>query len=553
MRKKLIRKKIKICTSIIFIFLLISLVVSGIYIYITYQSEKDLFYQAASNRYSDLMSNINSSYALSDWELYNIYNTNRVENSEFIVIKDGYAKNYVNYFVMDFVDEENSDIYCCIYYDKFKSFFTDKQYEEITAYLQSTNEKEDKEYYQLVCTECYVDLDTANDYNQIKPIYPKKVEIVLVEANSDWTEKGKTIKTYEISYYHPPGYELVKSGDMHRNQIDTDFALGKYDDINLISDIYNYLGESWNSKQSEGMFQVDAFNLIYYKYSVNYTLPDGVTDNSKAHNSDYGKTEYQYVEKINIFKNCIDRIGLMFIYTVILFLMAGTIVAVMSWSAVKKQILLEEKRRNMINSMAHDLKTPLFIISGYAENLLECVKNEEETVFAKAIVEQTNAMNRKVYTMLDVSKLNIENYCLNMQRFSMSDFVSDILLQYNEFYEDFTIGFVNACWVDITADKNLLECVIRNFIDNAIKYTDDKNSINILIDNREFSISNSISKDADIDIKHIWDPDKREKYMSGTGNGLGLSLAKSVLRIHKFWYHAKITDNTITFSFCFGD
>lgn len=66
MRKKLVRKKIKMFTAIISIFLLISMVVSGIYVYITYQTQKDLLYKSAQSRYGDFIdaweSSLNDEY-----------------------------------------------------------------------------------------------------------------------------------------------------------------------------------------------------------------------------------------------------------------------------------------------------------------------------------------------------------------------------------------------------------------------------------------------------------------------------------------------------------
>ena len=263
------------------------------------------------------------------------------------------------------------------------------------------------------------------------------------------------------------------------------------------------------------------------------------------------KVEYQYAEKFNVIEHCVDSIGIMFVYTVILFLLAGVIVAVMSWRTVKKQIVLEKKRRDMINSMAHDMKTPLFIISGYAENLIESVKDEDERSYAKAIVEQTNSMNEMVYTMLDISRLNSENFTLSTETFSLAELVSDVLLNYNNFYTEFIIGYACNSSAEISADKKLIECVIRNFIENSLKYTDDKNSVNIVLEEHKFSISNSVNKDNNIDIKHIWEPDKRKKSEERTGNGLGLSLAKSVLEVHKFKYTAELSNSTITFTFEF--
>lgn len=578
MRKKLVRKKIKMFTAIISIFLLISMVVSGIYVYITYQTQKDLLYKSAQSRYGDFIDAWESSLN-DEYFFYSYYNHNRAENSEFIITKNDESISNINYCAFDFVNDKKEEVFGYLYFDEFKELFTDEQYNEITSYLNSTDEEKDREFYQLVCSEYYAFNSETNDtYDEngksvdpqeatedeivvtninmsdnIHPIYPKTVKIVLTEDGNSWNVQDTTIKSYELNVTPPENYTLYKEGDMSRNLINTDFALGKYSECSVIDELIDHLGINWtpNQYQSEDLFQIDAFNYIYYKMGTYYYMPDDVSENSVIDVSQYTITKCQYAEKFNVLDHCIDSIGVMFIYTLILFLLAGTIVAVMSWRTVKKQIVLEERRRDMINSMAHDLKTPLFIISGYAENLIECVKDADERAYAKAIVEQTNSMNEMVYTMLDISRINSENFTHNTEIFSLADLVSDILLHYNNFYTEFIIGYACNSSAEISADKKLIECVIRNFIENSLKYTDDKNSINIVLDEHKFSISNSISSDSSIDVKHIWEPDKRKKNEEKTGNGLGLSLAKSVLEIHKFKYKAEISNSTITFSFEF--
>lgn len=578
MRKKLVRKKIKMFTAIISIFLLISMVVSGIYVYITYQTQKDLLYKSAQSRYGDFIDAWESSLN-DEYFFYSYYNQNRAENSEFIITKNDESISNINYCAFDFVNDKKEEVFGYLYFDEFKELFTDEQYNEITSYLNSTDEEKDREFYQLVCSEYYAFNSETNDtYDEngksvdpqeatedeivvtninmsdnIHPIYPKTVKIVLTEDGNSWNVQDTTIKSYELNVTPPENYTLYKEGDMSRNLINTDFALGKYSECSVIDELIDHLGINWtpNQYQSEDLFQIDAFNYIYYKMGTYYYMPDDVSENSVIDVSQYTITKCQYAEKFNVLDHCIDSIGVMFIYTLILFLLAGTIVAVMSWRTVKKQIVLEERRRDMINSMAHDLKTPLFIISGYAENLIECVKDADERAYAKAIVEQTNSMNEMVYTMLDISRINSENFTPNTEIFSLADLVSDILLHYNNFYTEFIIGYACNSSAEISADKKLIECVIRNFIENSLKYTDDKNSINIVLDEHKFSISNSISSDSSIDVKHIWEPDKRKKNEEKTGNGLGLSLAKSVLEIHKFKYKAEISNSTITFSFEF--
>ncbi len=564
MRKKLIRKKIKMFTAIISVFLIISIVVSGIYVYITFQSEKEILCNAAQKKFQKITQAVSDDIMIDGMFLnfYEAVNNDRTEQTQAILTKGDKVVEAENVLAVEFGSQFGTNG-GFIHFDMFRDTMTDEQYDEITKYLTSSK-RSDGKYYELICSEFYIyEVEDIVDYlytidndkvyvtNTVrgKEIYPKTVQIVLTESSNDWNIQDEVIKTYKFTPNPTANYSLRMSGDMYRNVIDTNFVLGKYEKCDLIGELESKIGLGWNKNPNKDLFKIDTFTYTYYDYEVFYDYV--YTEDGEAVQA-IEKTELQYAEKFNVLEHCIDRIGLIFVYTLILFLMSGIIVALMSWRTVKNQMKLEEKRRDMINSMAHDLKTPLFIISGYAENLIECVKTSEEREYANSIVEQANSMNEMIYTMLDLSRLNADDYSLSMEEFSLSDLVSEILLNYNNFYEEYILGYSCDCDATITGDKKLLECVIRNFIENSLKYTDDKNSINIELEEHKFTISNSVSKETEIDIKHIWEPEKySRKNENKTGNGLGLSLAKSVLDMHKFKYSAELSNSTITFTFEF--
>ena len=145
------------------------------------------------------------------------------------------------------------------------------------------------------------------------------------------------------------------------------------------------------------------------------------------------------------------------------------ILGVVMWRNLKKQIEQENRLRTVTNSMAHQLKTPLFIIGGYAENLAEDVNTDKRTHYAQVITEQINSMNEMVCKMLDYSKLDSESFNLNIERFELTALVKEICDSYN----------LDASQVDckdgvfIEADKRLIKSVAENLIENAVKYTAD--------------------------------------------------------------------------------
>ena len=91
-------------------------------------------------------------------------------------------------------------------------------------------------------------------------------------------------------------------------------------------------------------------------------------------------------------EGCIGSIltatGILFMF----FLIIGVVLTVMMWRTLKMQIVEEQKRRDMTNALAHDIKTPLFILSGYAGNLKENVQTDKREHYHNPNVKAADLM-----------------------------------------------------------------------------------------------------------------------------------------------------------------
>lgn len=545
MKKRLKIERRKMFIKILSVFLLISIVVSGIYIYIVYNSEKELFINEASEKVERKISDLYCAGVPSEdymkYYLMFVLNNDKSINSE-ISIKDEQGKIITqtsNVLNVNFFNESSDSTYGLISYDSFRESMSDEQYNKITEMLLSTPNTENQ-YYELLATEYYV--DDNEEY-----IYPKTVQIVLTEKDNTWYVQDKVIETFNLNVNPNDSDTLRKIGDTYRNLINTDFVLGYYKEQNLLETVYNEIEKQNLKLEDDMLIRTDFLNFIYYHNSQEYLY--GERD---GYLCTYQKVQYEYTESINLLDICINRIGLMFLYTVILFLICGTVVAIISWKTLEKQIKIEQKQRTFINSMAHELKTPLFIIRGNTDNLLEYIDSDEETHFANTIIEQVNTVNSLVHNMLELSSLEVQNLNLNKSKLNLAEFTSNMLLKFSEIYPKIHISFESCQNAIITADKKLIECALKNLIENSIKYTDNKSSIKINIAKNTFEISNSIDKNTNIDLKQIWEPYQRfDNSFFKEGNGLGLSIVKTIFEAHNFKYSANIENSIITFKFIF--
>ena len=215
-------------------------------------------------------------------------------------------------------------------------------------------------------------------------------------------------------------------------------------------------------------------------------------------------------------------------------------------------------RRDLIANVSHDLKTPLTMIKAYAEMVRDITyknkKKREENL--NVIIEETDRLNNLVGDILTLSKLQANSDTLEIESFDLNKEIMGILKRYDYLKE--TEGYVIESEmpkeVIVRADKNKINQVIYNLVNNAINYTENKKVlIKITEDKKDYLIEiKNAGQIKDKDIEHIWDRyyknDKKHK-RNVVGTGLGLSIVKSILESHDFIYGVSSKDGETIFYF----
>jgi len=212
---------------------------------------------------------------------------------------------------------------------------------------------------------------------------------------------------------------------------------------------------------------------------------------------------------------------------------------------------IEISQKEFVSNVSHELKTPISIISGYAEGIkYGLVQTEEDkNKYCDTIINECSRMRNIVKQLLDLSAL--ENITLNIERNSISD-LSDVLI------EKFAARhkerhFINNVKAGIHAmfDYDEIERVLTNYLENAVKYTNGDIIINSYEDTEYVKISvisnGHINK---ADSERIWDrfyrADKSHK-RSENSTGLGLSIVKATMQKHNMPYGVDIKDKYVDF------
>ena len=204
---------------------------------------------------------------------------------------------------------------------------------------------------------------------------------------------------------------------------------------------------------------------------------------------------------------------------------------------------LETMRRDFVANVSHELKTPLTSIKGFVETLLEGALEDKENNrhFLKIIQEHGERLNKLVDDLLSLSHLESKEILLEKGIFNLRQQVEKVIMGFKEQLKKRNVDIKNEipANISINADKDKIEGVFTNLIDNAIKFNREKGVIRIYSQQEGDKIK-SIVEDSgvgipDKDIPRIFERfyrvDKaRSRELGGTG--LGLSIVKHIVELH---------------------
>lgn len=256
---------------------------------------------------------------------------------------------------------------------------------------------------------------------------------------------------------------------------------------------------------------------------------------------------------INLWQRISSTFIYVFIFCLFIFVAAALILSKQTYKTYLKQEELERQRKDMTDALAHDLKTPLSIISGYAQNLQEDVHTEKREHYAGHITANVNRMDKIIRKMLEMSRLESDSLEARFEEISLNDICAEIFNRYKQICDEKFITASLDGEAVIKADKSLIERVIDNFVINAIDNTPGGGIISMRILEKTLEVFNSGSHIPEDKINEIWFPYKKgnTERSNTKGTGLGLSISRTILDLHKFSYGAKNTEDGVIFWFKF--
>lgn len=210
---------------------------------------------------------------------------------------------------------------------------------------------------------------------------------------------------------------------------------------------------------------------------------------------------------------------------------------------------IDNMRKEFIANASHELKTPVALISGYAEGLRDNVANNDETrkLYTDVIIEETEKMDNIIHQMLDLMELDGKDSPANTESFSLSDVAKIVTKDFEVLLNsrDINLEFNTRGDCTITGDYLQIYRAVSNYISNAINHVSGDRIINVnVFEDKEngkvqLSVFNTGANIPEEDLNNIWERfykvDKAHTREYG-GTGLGLSIVRSVIELHKGTY-----------------
>ncbi len=228
---------------------------------------------------------------------------------------------------------------------------------------------------------------------------------------------------------------------------------------------------------------------------------------------------------------------------------------------IEEKSKIDEMRRQFISDVSHELKTPIALIQGYAEGLVENVNTDEESrkFYAEVILDESNKMDKLVKQLLELMKLEYEKREFNNQKFNIIELIKEVIRKCNVIIQEheIKIKFDDSKQIYVNADDFYIDQVITNYFTNAIKHceeiegkkeieintTEENNKVKIAI----FNTGKNIDEEQ---LERIWGRfykiDSSRNREDG-GSGIGLALVKAIMSNYDNGYGVINKENGVEF------
>lgn len=228
---------------------------------------------------------------------------------------------------------------------------------------------------------------------------------------------------------------------------------------------------------------------------------------------------------------------------------------------IEQKIQIDEMRKDFLSNVSHELKTPIALIQGYAEGLLDGINDDDKEsrqFYCEVIIDEAGKMNKMVKKLLTLNQIEFGNNQVTMERFDLHELVRGVLqsVEILAKQDEIQIIYNNSEPIYVWADEYQIEEVVTNYLSNAIHYATGEKRIELKMEKRDdlvhVSVFNTGERIPKEDIDKVWikfyKVDKARTREYG-GSGIGLSIVKAIMDAHHMQCGVQNRENGVEFWF----
>lgn len=217
---------------------------------------------------------------------------------------------------------------------------------------------------------------------------------------------------------------------------------------------------------------------------------------------------------------------------------------------------LENTRKSFIANVSHELKTPMTTIGGFVDGILDgTIPKEKHEQYLKIVSEEVSRLARLVRSMLNIAKYETGEVELKVEAFDICQLAIKTLFLFEHKINDRNIEIIGLRTdpIYVEADIDLVQQILYNLIENAVKFVNESGSITFSFEIQEgkvfVSIRNTGEGLANDELPKVFDRFYKTDESHGkdkTGVGLGLAIVRSIINLHGGQIRVKSTKGEFT-------
>ena len=227
---------------------------------------------------------------------------------------------------------------------------------------------------------------------------------------------------------------------------------------------------------------------------------------------------------------------------------------------VEKKTEIDNLRKEFINNVSHELKTPIALIQGYAEGLKDNIAEDPESMefYCDVIIDEANKMNKMVRSLLTLNQLEFGQDTVQLERIDLTALIKGVIGKMGIMIEqkEAQVVFDASRTVMAWGDEFKIEEVVTNFMSNALNHLDYEKRIEVKVEEKDGLVTTTVFNTGDpipeADLERVWEKfykvDKARTREYG-GSGIGLSIVKAIMEAHHQTCGVRNFDNGVAFFF----